>query len=362
MFLCNTCRIIFMSEEHKCRKEFHELIKSMVDQDKSTRHSAVKMLQRMVSQLTDFTKDEILDIWRGLFQCYWMCDKMLSQETLCSRICELAEEFTNPQYSYWYLQSGFRTLTREWHCIDKWRYSKYLMLLRFLLRKYFIILDKQQWNKSDTRSFTRFLTNELLTENIDKCPTAVSFQICSIYCEELSIAAGSSLKRSTVNGLLLPFCKVISTAKSSTYLKHISDEVFNVIVEASFACLSIDNNNGADNLTFRPKYSGFKLSKQEIKLLRQGINLSDSESANLKISYSGIAKRLFKFGSKPECPQLNRKIIYKLSERFDFLNNGIHPDAIKYKPEAVVPKRMRLHSQLRSIKSLRSRYNQAVGK
>lgn len=88
-----------------------------------------------------FSEEEMLRVWKGLFYCFWMSDKMLVQEELAEQMSSLLHCFYQSGKSslsndgMMFVRCGLRTLGREWKGIDRFRMDKFMMLVRRFLRQ-----------------------------------------------------------------------------------------------------------------------------------------------------------------------------------------------------------------------------------
>lgn len=75
-----------------------------------------------------FTKTDFMSLWKGLFYCMWMSDKMLVQEELAESLSKLVHCFDSKDTILLYTSCALKTLAIEWFGIDQYRLDKFLMV------------------------------------------------------------------------------------------------------------------------------------------------------------------------------------------------------------------------------------------
>lgn len=72
-----------------------------------------------------------MSLWKGLFYCMWLSDKMLVQEELAESLSKLVHCFNSKDNILLYTSCALKTLAIEWFGIDQYRLDKFLMVLFF---------------------------------------------------------------------------------------------------------------------------------------------------------------------------------------------------------------------------------------
>lgn len=75
-----------------------------------------------------FSDDDFKRIWKGLFYCMWMSDKMLVQEQLAEDLGSLLHFFSTASVGIQFFKSFLNTIIKEWYGIDQWRIDKFMMV------------------------------------------------------------------------------------------------------------------------------------------------------------------------------------------------------------------------------------------
>jgi hypothetical protein len=83
-----------------------------------------------------------------------------------------------------YVRTFFRTLTREWSNMDKYRIDKFYTLMRFILREVYRYMAARHWNLGIIRLFNDAIFEEVLRTN--KYGNGVRFHILDITLDELA--------------------------------------------------------------------------------------------------------------------------------------------------------------------------------
>jgi len=124
-------------------------------------------------------------------------DELDERETDQESIGSNEEEVINPadeeetkhcrgaHLSALYIRTYFRTLTREWSDMDKYRIDKFYTLTRFILREVYRYMSSRHWNLGIIRLFNDAIFEEVLREN--KYGNGVRFHLLDICLDELAL-------------------------------------------------------------------------------------------------------------------------------------------------------------------------------
>lgn len=72
----------------------------------------------------DMEFDDMLKIWKGLFYCMWMSDKMAVQQELATNLASLVHDCSDASNAFVFLSAFYSTMMREWTQIDRLRLDK----------------------------------------------------------------------------------------------------------------------------------------------------------------------------------------------------------------------------------------------
>lgn len=77
---------------------------------------------------TEFTNNDFLRLWKGLYYCMWMSDKPLVQEELAEDLGSLIHCFPDIKVGIQFFRNFLETMCLEWFGIDQWRIDKFMMV------------------------------------------------------------------------------------------------------------------------------------------------------------------------------------------------------------------------------------------
>ncbi|KAJ8004594.1 hypothetical protein DPEC_G00137910 [Dallia pectoralis] len=348
----------------------------LASNEKPVRTKAIKKLKKYItarSQAIDggFTSDELLKLWKGLFYCLWMQDKLHLQEELSNQISGLIHCFQNVKTQFLFLETFIKTMNREWTGIDRLRMDKFYQLVRFVFRNTFVMIKRKEWEASMVTRFLDVLTSQVL-HSPGGVPAGLQFHIMDLYMTELAAVGSAELTAAQNMTLIDPFCKIASKTKDRILLKAVCSSVFSSIVDqAPFAIedllkevkasgVGVDESDSGqasdEDEEEKPKpLKGKKTAKRTTPKQTNGtastddnddddledededemLHLeSDSESEVaddgvmgpvLQFDYAALADRLFGLASRSNTPSHNRQRLYKIIKTFRDLSEGVFP-------------------------------------
>ncbi|KAI5844249.1 nucleolar protein,Nop52-domain-containing protein [Tricharina praecox] len=110
--------------------EHSPLIKQLAANDRPTRDKAVDALKTYLSSSTRvFTYHEMLQLWRGLFFCYWHSDRPLTQQALATVLSSFPASMS-AQNAPTFLRAFWSTMVKQYPLLDALRADKFLLLMR----------------------------------------------------------------------------------------------------------------------------------------------------------------------------------------------------------------------------------------
>eukprot|EP00514_Thraustochytrium_sp_LLF1b_P011925 CAMPEP_0184547434 /NCGR_PEP_ID=MMETSP0199_2-20130426/5570_1 /TAXON_ID=1112570 /ORGANISM="Thraustochytrium sp., Strain LLF1b" /LENGTH=583 /DNA_ID=CAMNT_0026941929 /DNA_START=282 /DNA_END=2030 /DNA_ORIENTATION=- len=163
----------------------------------------------------------LLKLWKGLFYCMWMSDKVPVQQDLAERIASLVSAFKKPANSILFYRAFAVTMRREWAGLDKLRLDKFYSLIRFVTRELLIVGYKTQKvvEVADT------LRDEFLMVKPDGLP----FHICDLILAELEKTECAD--DATLMEFLGPFFCVLGSQVEYAIFHHCLKVVFVPLLE-----------------------------------------------------------------------------------------------------------------------------------
>ena len=103
-------------------------VRSQSSFGKICHHLNWRIIFKKIIFVIAFTEIDFMRIWKGLFYCMWMSDKMLVQEELAEFISKLVHCFTSLETALLYTKCTLKTLATEWFGIDHYRVDKFQMV------------------------------------------------------------------------------------------------------------------------------------------------------------------------------------------------------------------------------------------
>jgi ribosomal RNA-processing protein 1 len=89
-------------------------------QERKEREKAVDSLRTFLGQDRDFTQLDFLKLWKGLYYCMWMCDRMRVQQRLADDLGDLVSVL-RPKNTILFIQAFWTTLSNQWPILDQHR-------------------------------------------------------------------------------------------------------------------------------------------------------------------------------------------------------------------------------------------------
>lgn len=127
-----------------------------------------------------------------------------------------------------YVRTFFRTLTREWSNMDKYRIDKFYTLSRLILREIYRYMASRHWNLGIIRLFNDAIFEEVLRAS--KYGNGVRFHLLDICLEELARvnkeeATGLPLTEATFLDALEPYFALAQRVEDKIVQKKVMDQV-----------------------------------------------------------------------------------------------------------------------------------------
>lgn len=127
-----------------------------------------------------------------------------------------------------YVRTFFRTLTREWSNMDKYRIDKFYTLSRLILREIYRYMASRHWNLGIIRLFNDAIFEEVLRAS--KYGNGVRFHLLDICLEELARvnkeeATGLPLTEATFLDALEPYFALAQRVEDKMVQQRVMDKV-----------------------------------------------------------------------------------------------------------------------------------------
>ncbi|GFH58952.1 hypothetical protein CTEN210_15428 [Chaetoceros tenuissimus] len=127
-----------------------------------------------------------------------------------------------------YVRTFFRTLTREWSSMDKYRIDKFYTLSRLILREIYRYMASRHWNLGIIRLFNDAIFEEVLRTN--KYGNGVRFHLLDIALDELAKVnseegTGLPLTEATFLDALEPYFALAQRVEDNVIQQRVMDNV-----------------------------------------------------------------------------------------------------------------------------------------
>jgi hypothetical protein len=208
--------------------------KRLAHNDKKVRDSSVKSLRRWLIRRETLEESDLLKIWKGLFYCFWMSDKVAVQQQLADALSDLLLPPLPFDRALLLFDTCLMTLRREWTAIDQLRMDKFMTLARRFIQKAFMTLQAGEWETSQVESLTDVI---LSTGALAPDTTARGFAFHVIDCfltevERVSAAQPDHpVSFDAFNTLLTPFYHILARGRDRTLVERVQKEVFDTLRE-----------------------------------------------------------------------------------------------------------------------------------
>ncbi|KAL7671383.1 hypothetical protein ACOME3_006282 [Neoechinorhynchus agilis] len=152
----------------------------------------------------------------------------------------------------------------------------------------------------------------------------------------------------------------MATSSSRQLVYTVRDEVF-------YALLENTDEPVEENMEDIARIGGFKLSRKEQEICSIRTE-NENCSGAIKVAYKTIGNRLIKYGSKKDCRQMNRNVLYDAGKRFvKYAKTGEYAfnDEVQWFGQLAkieMPRKLKIKNQLRSINSLKKRLKEVQAK
>eukprot|EP00940_MAST-03C_sp_MAST-3C-sp2_P002422 g2422.t1 len=256
--------------------QIQPLAKALAGTEKRVRDKAVRNLRRWLSYRKGISRLNLMRVWKALFYCMWMSDKVPIQQELASTLAKLTHCFSSGKDALRFVACFFDTLQREWGGLDHLRMDKFLSLTRQILFQTMVYVARKKWNDDDLEQLTEILMTQMQRRN------GIRRHLVDIFWTELDRSMESTgtrtaeaLSDSKWEMLMEPFAATGSLCKDKSFQSHVLETVFEPLLE--------DDGEDADAPRPEKKF---------------------------------ISEMLFKMASDPDTVERYRSGLYSLRKRF----------------------------------------------
>lgn len=331
-----------------------KIARLLANNDKRVRDKVLKRLNKWLKVRSEssfvFTKADFMSLWKGLFYCMWMSDKMLIQEELAESLSKLVHCLKSRDAIVLYVKCALGTLAAEWFGIDQYRLDKFSMLVRRILRQTFVVCKNQSWNMEWVTEISQMFKELFLHA---KTGLGFNLHVTEIYMEEFAKVSDGNLSDDVVLEFLKPFVEYLMSTVDERQIKHIMRHVFrNLIFQsdigldymekfgawkaARFPCTNIDDmqkveiSDTEENSDNEGKDSPEAETQNEIeKPLDPRAGKVDVELPQIPVNAAKIVKLLSTYKFHPSSTAKSRRQLSRLLHEFTELSQGRMPIGIK---------------------------------
>jgi len=193
--------------------------------EKSTRDQAVANLRTYLRSRQTFSEEELLKLWKGLFYCMWMSDKMRNQQQLARDLADLTDVVSKPTFIP-FVDAFWKTMAREWNGIGRLRMDKYYYLVRQFLYVSLRRLAKSGWGDEETLDeLVATFSDTPLNPRDMKIPNGLRYHMLDIYLDELEKVDDEYEADIPAEKLLKPVMIVLKDCPTKSIRKRAKEEL-----------------------------------------------------------------------------------------------------------------------------------------
>jgi len=268
--------------------------KHLAANEKKIRDRAVEALKLWLQKRNGLTDTDFLKIWKCLFYCMWMCDKIPVQMELAHRLAELMHVFQEDDLALSWFRMFARTLWREWQGLDHLRLDKYYAFVRKVVFQAVEWVRRKQWSQDGIKQVVCVLNAEIL----QKVPNGLRFHVADLYLSELARAGAGEIDTLALKAFLQPFYEALCTTNDKSYFKRTKERVFE------------------DLLNFMPQ------ENDDDEMETEGETPEENDFSTFKnVNFEAIQSWIFEAAGSETTAEKYRKQLYELHELYQSKTN-----------------------------------------
>ncbi|XP_020299464.1 ribosomal RNA processing protein 1 homolog isoform X1 [Pseudomyrmex gracilis] len=331
-----------------------KIARLLANNDKKVRDKVLKRMKKWLTVRSQdpsaFTKLEFMSLWKGLFYCMWMSDKMLVQEELAESLSKLVHCFSTKNIIVLYTSCALKTLAIEWFGIDQYRIDKFFMLVRRIVRQTFVVCKNKLWDMEWVMEIS-LIFEELLLH--PKTPVGYNLHLTDVYLEELAKVSDGNLPEDAVYEFVKPFILYLVTSNDERQIKNITQCIFRYLIfqsdvglnytdkfnawrSAGFPCAKLDDMQQIEISDMEDDFDNENEQCLEIdvqnkveKSLDPRAGRVDVELPQIPFDAAKLADLLLQHRFHPLSTAKSRKRLLKLASQFRELSQGNMPLGMK---------------------------------
>merc|ERR1712137_15221 len=290
-----------------------------------TRNQTLKKLETFLGSVDESISDEeLLKLWKGLFYCLWLSDKVPVQQELATKIGKLIHCFSNPVCAFQFLKCFFITLNIEWHGLDHHRLDKFYSLQRRVIEEslklaVFPVLnasvnepeakddeeeDEEDEDEDDEKNVLIYYWSDAIQQSIDEdTAPGIVLHLVEVFIPSLFVALPDGLNpeifgEANLIALLVPFFSLLQSATNSRVFTRVYQEIFRTLLTK----------------TVEDPEPDLTPEEEENELTRHLHHVICNYEFGAY--FNSISEALLSVASNKETPEKNRTKIFELREKF----------------------------------------------
>ncbi|GAB2219122.1 hypothetical protein Droror1_Dr00006751 [Drosera rotundifolia] len=278
-------------------------IKPLASCNAGIRSKALITLLSWLPTQSSISDDDMKKLWKSLFYSYWHCDKVQNQVNLADRLSGLLGSLPRG-VSVRYFEHFWTAMRREWAGIDRLRLDKFYMLIRVFVRGLFGVLKREGWDLGVVGEYVGVLEERVMKGSVEDkgLGFGVSYHVAAIWCGELK--GFLPVKGDVLEVLFGPFVRVLGRESDRVLVAKVRGDVFECLLR-----------HGRELL--EAKVEGKELdSRDEVVLLG---------TVGVVMRYSKV---FYEMGSRADCVQGNRKVVFDLHKGFLKLEKNVESSGV----------------------------------
>jgi ribosomal RNA-processing protein 1 len=223
------------------------LLKKLSSNDVKTRDIAVKALKRWIKRRKDVSEHDLQKVWKGIFYCFYMSDKVPIQQELAERLSAIHGELDYNR-AYLYHKCFIHIMLIEWTQLDLYRMDKYMSLVRKMFKYYIKMIADNKFNYKIIDEFIRlYIKGPFALNDVTINARGLGLHLIDCYWNEIYNIINEYNYNFNNNNLnifkriLTPFFILISTNTEKSVQQRIKKEIILPIINICNQSLIYEN-------------------------------------------------------------------------------------------------------------------------
>eukprot|EP01138_Halocafeteria_seosinensis_P002028 gb/GECG01002077.1/.p1 GENE.gb/GECG01002077.1/~~gb/GECG01002077.1/.p1 ORF type:complete len:634 (+),score=112.73 gb/GECG01002077.1/:1-1902(+) len=276
------------------------LARALAGNEKELRDKAVERVAVLLQGMDKEGEMEYLKLWKALFYCFWMSDKMEVQQQLATFLSKLIHRCKTPAQCEQFVSAFFKTIQKEWLGLDKHRLDKFLMLIEFFVKEMFAYCKEAKWSQESIDIVDNVLGDLVLSNQ----PDGIRFHVADVSLDQL-VDVAPRITTHQFTEVARPFYRVLAGVGDHSVFKKVCLEFFHPLTGVLKDNLK-DISGQVEKETATTDASLMTMQNRASEIRQEGL-LPLGE-----LDPSQLANSVFKIASDPKTPQGRRKTLYSM--------------------------------------------------